>query len=68
MNNTYYMPPEWSEHKSCWMAWPTDEIAWRGRHKEAKKVVCKLANIISEYEIVNFIVPPQYADFAARIM
>ena len=53
----YAMPAEYGEHDCCWMGWPENPLAWRGRHEEAKAAVARLANTISEFEPVRMLVP-----------
>jgi agmatine deiminase len=55
----FFMPAEWRRHEACWMAWPYDETAWRGHHREAKHSIATLANAISGFEPVKMLVPPE---------
>ncbi|MDF7826379.1 agmatine deiminase family protein [Pontiellaceae bacterium B12227] len=64
----FHMPAEWQKHEACWMAWPYDETAWRGHHREAKHSVATLANSISEFEPVKMLVPPEARSEAERFL
>lgn len=68
MGNLYRMPAEWEEHKQCWMAWPNDPIAWRGRHEDGKKAITELANLISKYEPVKLLVPVEFHNEAEALI
>ncbi len=63
----FRMPAEWEHHSCCWMAWPHDEIAWRGRHAEIKEVIASLAQTISVYEPVRMLVPEQSLEEARKV-
>ena len=64
----FYMPAEWQQHEACWMAWPYDQTAWRGHHREAKRSIATLANSISEFEPVKMLVPPDARKEAERFL
>lgn len=59
MSSDFIMPGEWIEHRCCWMAWPKDDLSWRGLHNSAKETLTNLANLISKYEPVKFLVPEE---------
>ncbi len=61
------MPAEWRKHSCCWMAWPQDEVAWRGRHDEIKQTIAELARTIAEYEPVRMLVPVPSLDEARSL-
>lgn len=63
----FYMPPEWVEHECCWMGWPENPLAWRGRHDEAKKAIAELSAAIADFEPVRLLVPEKSRNEAAKL-
>ena len=54
----FYMPPEWSTHERCWMAWPQDGVPWLDAVDVARSVFADVARQISLYEPVTMVAAP----------
>jgi agmatine deiminase len=50
------------------MAFPHRPDNWRENAKYAQEAVCKLANLISEYELVSMLVPERFIDKASKMV
>jgi agmatine deiminase len=54
----FWMPPEWSPHAACLMAWPTRRELWKDRFGEAKHDYSLVARAISDFEPVLMVCNP----------
>ncbi|MBF8290418.1 MAG: agmatine deiminase [Chloroflexi bacterium] len=57
----FSMPPEWSPHAACLMAWPARHDLWGGRLEEAKDDYAAVARAILGFEPVLMVCPPGHA-------
>lgn len=49
----FYLPAESDWHEGSWMIWPQRQDNWREGAKPVQRVVCQIANAISEFEPVT---------------
>jgi len=54
----FTMPPEWSPHAACLMAWPTRLDLWGDRFEEARHDYAVVARAISDFEPVLMVCNP----------
>ncbi len=54
-----WMPPEWHPHQRTLMAWPRRE-SWGDGWQQAEPAYAHVANVISEFEPVLMLVPPEH--------
>jgi agmatine deiminase len=59
-----YMPPEWSAHERCWIAWPTLGTPWMDAVDVARGAFAEVARHISRYEPVTMVASPWEAEEA----
>lgn len=52
------MPPEWTPHERCLMAWPTRRDLWGGQFGAAKLSYAELAQTIARFEPVLMVANP----------
>ncbi|OGV31397.1 MAG: agmatine deiminase [Legionellales bacterium RIFCSPHIGHO2_12_FULL_35_11] len=58
--DNFYMPPEWHEHKCCWMAWPRHQETWSGiGMQQAREAYTRIAKAINKFEPVKMLVHPE---------
>ena len=62
-----YMPPDWSTHERCWMAWPQAGIPWLDALEVARMSFAEVARQISRYEPVTVVAPPWDAEEASMM-
>lgn len=60
----FYMPPEWSVHERCWMAWPQEGAPWLDAVDVARSVFADVARQISRFEPVTMVAAPWQAEEA----
>ena len=58
----FAMPPEWSAHAGCLMAWPSRAELWDGRLVAAKLDYAAVATAIAAFEPVLMVCNPGHAD------
>lgn len=58
------MPPDWSPHERCWMAWPQEGTPWLEAIDVARAAFADVARQISRYEPVNMVAAPWQAEEA----
>lgn len=56
MSDNLSMPAEWEEHDACWMAWPSSKECFGDSLENAKATYTKVAEAISESEVVYMLV------------
>ncbi len=54
----FYMPPEWVQHRRCWMLWPVNPSNWRLNAIPAQKTFLRIVWSISLFEPVKVGVAP----------
>ena len=66
----YSMPGEWTLHKRCWMAWPTNRKLWHNvsHLQAARNAYAHVANSIAKYEPLIMIVRPDDAAEARKLL
>lgn len=59
----FYMPAEWHPHAACWMAWPSNEWAYREApldtsiaYRDAKASYAEVARAVARFEPVHMLV------------
>lgn len=60
----FYMPPEWSTHEHCWLAWPQEGTPWMDAIEVARMAFADVARQISRFEPVTMIAAPWQAEEA----
>lgn len=58
----FWMPPEWSAHQCCFMAWPSRPTLWGDLFEQAKSDYASVARTIAGFEPVVMICNPGDAD------
>lgn len=61
MADGFFMPPEWYEHQSCFMAWPSRTNFWGPLLGQAKADYTFVARAIADFEPVVMICRPEDA-------
>lgn len=63
----FRLPPEWTAHDRCWMAWPCRTELWGDGLSAAADAYAAVARAIAQFEPVTMIAPPDRAgDARAR--
>ncbi|KAG0204127.1 hypothetical protein BGX28_003850 [Mortierella sp. GBA30] len=57
----YRIAPEWEQHQSTIMAWPT---AWEALNHNVQQDIARVARAVSKFEYVEVIVPPSHVNEA----
>lgn len=60
----FYMPPEWSAHEHCWMAWPQEGPPWLQAIDVARMAFADVARQISRFEPITMVAAPWQAEEA----
>lgn len=53
----FAMPPEWSAHARCWMAWPCRLELWGGAYEAACRAYAEVARTVARFEPVSMLTP-----------
>lgn len=62
------IPPEWSQHSACWLAWPADSSLWQENLVPAQNEFVALVNEIAKSENTQILCPkPQLAEARSRL-
>jgi agmatine deiminase len=51
----YRLPPEWSPHRSTWIAWPHHEPDWPGKLAAIPWVYAEIARVLARHERVEIL-------------
>jgi agmatine deiminase len=62
----FLMPGEWTPHRTCWMAWPSDHWQWRDL-AEVEQAYANVANAIAEFEPVMMVADPSRSPAARQL-
>lgn len=57
----FRLPPEWSRHDRCWMAWPCRKALWDDGLNAAADAYAAVARAIARFEPVTMVAPPDRA-------
>lgn len=52
----FFMPAEWEEHKSTWLAWPHDPITFPDRVEKVEKIFTAIIYHLHQNELINLLV------------
>ncbi|MGH6932758.1 MAG: agmatine deiminase family protein [Dongiaceae bacterium] len=55
----FFLPPDWTPHSRCWMAWPCRAEAWGEHMDAARDTYAEVANTIARFEPVTMITKPK---------
>ncbi len=53
----YVMPAEWSPHRACWMAWPSEHVQWQDL-AAVERDYAAVAAAIAKFEAVVMVADP----------
>jgi agmatine deiminase len=62
----YAMPPEWTEHRATWIAWPHHRGDWPGRFEPIPWVYAEIVRILGRNEQVEILVQDAAAQRQAK--
>ncbi len=62
----YIMPGEWTPHRACWMAWPSEHVQWEDL-PNVDKAYANVANAVARFEPVKMVVDPGRIKSASRL-
>jgi agmatine deiminase len=56
ITNTFFMPAEWEQHLSTWLAWPHDPITFPDRVEKVEAVFTAIIYHLHQNELINLLV------------